>query len=62
MINYSIMTTPAIQYYSEVKSMSIMDILYKNQGISGPIIWVGIHISIILGLIWIRLKMLKEGD
>ena len=62
MINYSFMTTPAIQYYSEVKTMSIIDVLYKSQGISGPIIWVGLHLLTIGGLIWIRLKMLKEGD
>lgn len=62
MINYSLMETPAIQYFSEVKTMSIMDILYKNQGISGPLIWISIHLLTILGLVLIRLEMLKEGD
>ena len=57
-------TTPAIQYFGNPngRSMSFLDITYKAWGWPGPVIWLTLHISLIIALIWIRLKMKKEGD
>jgi len=63
-MNLSDFDTPAIQYFGnpQGKSMSFFDILYKDFGIAGPVIWLSIHISIILALVWVRWKIYKEGD
>jgi len=54
----------SIQYLGIPKqqSLSFLDITYKAWGWSGPVIWLSLHISLIIILVWMRWKMYKEGD